>query len=106
MAAPFGRSRYAKRFAANKHNSTVPDVTAVTVMLNRLRTAVEKIDFVRSTPSSDVGCKCPFSRFAFWLPSVGSLKGSGPRNRLTLTLPRRVDPDRVAQHRRSSGSKP
>jgi len=60
MAAPFGRSRYAKRFAANKHSSTVADVTAVTVMLNRLPTAVEMIGFMRSATGDDFGLRVAF----------------------------------------------
>ena len=51
IVAPLVRSslpRQSQRLAPNKHSSTVPEVTVVTVMLNKLPTAVESIGKRRS----------------------------------------------------------
>jgi hypothetical protein len=61
MNAPFARRnprRYDKRLAANKHSNTVPDVIAVTVMLNRLPAVVENSGKRRSVTGRAFGL-CP-----------------------------------------------
>ena len=50
-------SRQSNRLAANKHRSTVPDVTAVTAILIRPATAVETTDIGRSVGGSDFGLR-------------------------------------------------
>ena len=50
-------SRQSIRLAANKHRSTVPDVTAVTAILIRPATAVETTDIGRSVGGSDFGLR-------------------------------------------------
>jgi hypothetical protein len=78
-------SRQCNRLAANKHRSTVPDVTAVRVILIKLPTAVETTGIGRSVGRNDFGL-----RFlaAMEIPGRVRLHGS-----LTPTLPCRVDPD-------------
>ena len=72
--------------AANKHNSTDPDVTAVTVMLIRLPTAVESTEIGRSVRRSDFV-------FRFFLAAMVILRRVRLHRSLTRTLPCRVDPD-------------
>ena len=50
-------SRQSIRLAANKHRSTVPDVTTVTAILIRPATAVETTDIGRSVGGSDFGLR-------------------------------------------------
>ena len=50
-------SRQSNRFAANKHRSTVPDVTAVTAILIKPATAVETTGIGRSVGRSDFGLR-------------------------------------------------
>ena len=53
--------RQSNRLAVNKHNSTDPDVTAVTVILIRLPTAVDSTEIWRSVPRSDFGFRFFFA---------------------------------------------
>ena len=61
-------SRQSIRLAANKHSSTVPDVTAVTVILISLPTAVETTGIGRSVGRNDFG-------FRFFFAAIGILLG-------------------------------
>jgi hypothetical protein len=56
-----GGGPYDNRLAANRHSNTVPDVTTVTVMLNRLPTAVESIGKKRSLTGRGLGLRPAFS---------------------------------------------
>jgi hypothetical protein len=58
--------RQSNRLAVNKHNSTDPDVTAVTVILIRLPTAVESTEVGRSVAPNDLG-------FRFFFAAMGIL---------------------------------
>jgi SWI2/SNF2 ATPase len=58
------------RLAANKHNSTDPDVTAVTVILMRLPTAVESIEIGRSA-RRDFGFRFFFAAMVVLLGGSG-----------------------------------
>src|SRR5664280_2343072 len=93
MAAPTdwrSMPRQNIRLAANKHRRTDPDVTAVTVRLRTLRSAVDRT--IRNL--SGVGGACflrlpwDFDRFFFVMEFT--VEGSG-RWGLTLTLPVEVD---------------
>jgi hypothetical protein len=78
-------SRQSNRLAANKHRSTVPDVTAVTAILIRPATAVETADIGRSVSRSDFGL-----RFLAAMVILGRVRLHGS---LIRTLPCQVDPD-------------
>ena len=54
-------ARYDNRLAANKHSNTDPDVTTVTVMLNRLPTALESIGKKRSVTGRGFGLRLAFA---------------------------------------------
>jgi hypothetical protein len=60
--------RQSNRLAVNKHNSTDPDVTAVTVILIRLPTAVESTEIGRSVRRSDFG-------FRFFFAAISNFFG-------------------------------
>jgi len=75
-------SRQSIRLAANKHRSTVPDVTAVTAILIRPATAVEATGIGRSVGRSTFGL-----RFLATMVLLGRVRLQGS---LTLTLPCRV----------------
>ena len=70
-------ARYDNRLAANKHSNTVPDVTMVIVMLNRLPTALESIGKKRSVTGRGFDLRLAFAdrRFTAMLKTFG--KGSG-----------------------------
>jgi hypothetical protein len=78
-------SRQSIRLAANKHRSTVPDVTTVTAILIRPATAVETADIGRSVSRSDFGL-----RFLAAMVILGRVRLHGS---LIRTLPCQVDPD-------------
>ena len=78
-------SRQSIRLAANKHRSTVPDVTAVTAILIRPATAVETTGIGRSVGRSDFGL-----RFLAAMVILGRVRLPCS---LTRTLPCRVVPD-------------
>ena len=78
-------SRQSNRLAANKHRSTVPDVTAVTVILIRLPTAVETTGIGRSVGHRDFGLRFFFA--AMVILGRVRLHGSLPQ-----TLPVRLIP--------------
>jgi hypothetical protein len=78
-------SRQSNRLAANKHRTTVPDVTAVTAILIRPATAVETADIGRSVSRSDFGL-----RFLAAMVILGRVRLHGS---LIRTLPCQVDPD-------------
>jgi hypothetical protein len=78
-------SRQSIRFATNKHSSTEPDVTAVSVILIKLPTAFEITGIGRSARRNDFGLR--FLAAMAILGRVRLLCG------LTLTLHCRVDPD-------------
>jgi hypothetical protein len=85
LAADVVDSRQSNRLPANKHNSTDPDVTAVTLMLIRLPTAVESTEIGRSVRRSDFGLRilaAMASELGVRLPAPDS------------TLSCRADPDR------------
>ena len=56
-----------KRLAANKHSSTDPEVTAVTVMLTKLPRAVEIIGIERPAAGNDLGLRARILFFAAML---------------------------------------
>ena len=85
-------SRQSIRLAANKHRSTVPDVTTVTAILIRPATAVETTDIGRSVGGSDFGLRLA----AMMILGRVRLPCS-----LTQTLPVRLFPIGV-QHRARS----
>jgi hypothetical protein len=64
-------SRQSNRLAANKPNSTDPDVTAVTVILIRLPTAVENTDIGRSVARNDFGFRFFFAAITILLGGSG-----------------------------------
>ena len=78
-------SRQSNRLAANKHRSTVPDVTAVTAILIKPATAVETTGIGRSVGRSDFGL-----RFLAAMVILGRVRLPCS---LTQTLPCRVVPD-------------
>ena len=78
-------SRQSNRLAANKHRSTVPDVTAVTAILIKPATAVETTGIGRSVDRSDFGL-----RFLAAMVILGRVRLPCS---LTQTLPCRVVPD-------------
>jgi hypothetical protein len=57
LVAPPTSPVHNNRLAANKHNSTDPDVTAVAVMFIKLPTAVENIGIERPAARSDLGLR-------------------------------------------------
>lgn len=92
--------------ATNNHSNTVPDVTAVTVMLNKLPIATEKTD------RAELKARAAGLRAGFF---TGRLFAAicTPKERGQAALqpdprrsPCRVDPDRVRQHRTASQDKP
>ena len=78
-------SRQSNRLAANKHRSTVPDVTAVTAILIKPATAVETTGIGRSVGRRDFGL-----RFLAAMVILGRVRLPGS---LTRTLPCRLIPD-------------
>ena len=59
--------------AANKHNSTDPDVNAVTVILIRLPTAVESTEIGRSVARNDFAFRFFFAAMGILLAGSGCL---------------------------------
>ena len=95
MSAPLLVSslpHYDNRLAANKHSNTDPDVTTITVMLNRLPTALESIGKKRSVTRRGFGLGLAFADRFFTAMIENLWKRVRPRCSLTQTLPCRVDP--------------
>ena len=95
MSAPLVVSsppHYDIRLAANKHSNTVRDVTRVTVILNRLPTAVESIGKKRSVTGRGFGLRLAFADRFFTAMNENLWKRVRPHCSLTQTLPCRVDP--------------
>jgi hypothetical protein len=78
-------SRQSNRLAANKHRSTVPDVTAVNAISMKPATAVETTGIGRSVGRSDFGLR--------FLAAMVLLRRVRLPCSLTRTLPCRVVPD-------------
>src|SRR3982074_3798949 len=110
MSAPLVVSsppHYDIRLAANKHSNTVPDMTRVTVILNRLPTAVESIGKKRSVTGRGFGLRLAFSDRFFTAINANPLeRRSGRIAACPRRFPAGLIPDHVAHHRRSSGSNP
>jgi hypothetical protein len=68
---------YDNRLAANKHSNTDPDVTTITVMLNRLPTALESIGKKRSVTGRGFGLRLAFADRFFTAMIETFEKGSG-----------------------------
>jgi|tagenome__1003787_1003787.scaffolds.fasta_scaffold20522272_2 hypothetical protein len=101
------RPGHRNRFAANKHSSTDPDVTAVTVMSTTLRAAVESTIGKRRAPGAACLARPPFEVDCFCAAMMNLLEDQAAMQPdLDLDASSRVDPDREAQHRRLSGSNP
>jgi hypothetical protein len=83
---------YDNRLAANKHSNTVPDVTTLTVMLNRLPTALESIGKKRSVTGRGFGLRLAFADRFFTAMIENLWKRVRLQRGLTQTLPCRVDP--------------
>jgi hypothetical protein len=83
---------YDNRLAANKQSNTVPDVTTVTVMLNKLATAVESIGKKRSVTGRGFDLRPAFADRFFTAMIENHWKRVRPHCSLTQTLPCRVDP--------------
>src|ERR1700720_773741 len=85
-------ARYDNRLAAIKHSNTDPDVTTVTVMLNRLPTALESIGKERSVAGRGFGLRLAFADRFFTAMIENLWKRVRLQRGLTQTLPCRVDP--------------
>jgi hypothetical protein len=80
--------------AANRQSNTAPDVTAVTVMFNRLPAALENTSMRRPGPGVGSGFGFFADRVFAAMSQISFGKGSGRSLTPDASLPRFVPPDR------------